>query len=249
MAPASPDRLDTIPPAGEGGGITVDRPAHGVVIAQPARGFRYGADAFWLTGFALQALARASIRAGGATALDLGAGSGIVGALLAARGLRVRGVDLREEWTALWDLSLAESRLAGTLELAHGDLLAERGPVDLVVSNPPFFARGSGPVAPDPWKAAARTESTATLAQVVGVAARALGPGGVACVIVPVDRADEVCQAAAASGLGVARQVTVGARRWLAALRQGATEAPMETIDDHGDATALWYRLARGEPT
>ena len=34
--------------------MTVDRPIEGLAIAQPRRGFRYGSEAFWLVGFALE---------------------------------------------------------------------------------------------------------------------------------------------------------------------------------------------------
>lgn len=227
--------------------ITRDRAADGVVVAQPARGFRYGAEAFWLAGFALGELERAGTAASGATALDLGTGSGIIGALLAARGLRVVGIDLRPEWRPLWAITLAESSFAGALSLNVGDLRDARGPVDLLVSNPPFFAADSGPVAPDPWKAAARTESTATLAEVVAVAARVLGPQGIACLVVPVDRASEVRRAAAQAGLGVQRQVQVGARRWLVALRHGNVDRALERVEDRGERVEAWYRRARGE--
>ncbi|MEQ1568253.1 MAG: hypothetical protein ABMA64_21620, partial [Myxococcota bacterium] len=56
--------------------MTLDRPAPGVVIAQPARGFRYGSDAMWLVGFAL---ATGPLPA---SALDLGTGSGVMAAQL-----------------------------------------------------------------------------------------------------------------------------------------------------------------------
>lgn len=47
--------------------MTRDTPAPGLVIWQPKRAFRYGAEAFWLAGFAVE---------GGvpSTAIDLGTG-------------------------------------------------------------------------------------------------------------------------------------------------------------------------------
>ncbi|MEQ1503891.1 MAG: hypothetical protein ABMB14_16740, partial [Myxococcota bacterium] len=76
--------------------MTFDAPAPGVVIAPPARGFRYTSDAMWLVGFALATGPRPT------GALDLGTGSGVVAALLAARGIPSVGVDVRPEWAPLW---------------------------------------------------------------------------------------------------------------------------------------------------
>ncbi len=167
-------------------GVTLDRPAPGLEIAQPARGFRYGAEAFWLAGFALETrpLAR--------DALDLGTGSGIVALLLARAGLDVLGVDVRPEWAELWPRTLAGSAPRGRVELRLADVLDVVAEVDLVVSNPPYFPAGSGPSAPDPWKAAARTEAGATVADFVAASVRCLRVGGAACFVVPRDREDVV---------------------------------------------------------
>jgi tRNA1(Val) A37 N6-methylase TrmN6 len=184
-----------------------DTPAEGVVVFQPRRGFRYGSEAFWLVGFALEAeLPR--------TAVDLGTGSGIAAFLLAARGVDALGIDVRDEWAPLWAASLAASTVQPRLETT--DVRAVSGRFDLAVSNPPYFA--TGPMAPDAWKAAARTESTATLAEFVQAALRIAAR---ACFVLPLEREPE---AIAVAG-GASRRVQVGRRRALVELRPGPTAA------------------------
>ncbi|MFT7522051.1 MAG: tRNA1Val (adenine37-N6)-methyltransferase, partial [Kiritimatiellia bacterium] len=160
--------------------FTAEQPVAGLVIYQPRRGFRYGAEAFWLAGFALEGVG--DVAGAVEAVLDLGTGSGVVAGLFAARGARAVGVDVRAEWRPLWRKSLEESAVPGSLELRLQDVRDLHGvEFPMVVSNPPFFPRNTGPVSPDPWKAAARTEGTATLAEFVATSARCLSSLGSAC--------------------------------------------------------------------
>jgi tRNA1(Val) A37 N6-methylase TrmN6 len=186
--------------------MTRDTPADGVVVWQPRRGFRYGSEAFWLVGFALEG--------GGVprSAVDLGTGSGIIAFLLAARGIDALGIDVRAEWGEAWARSLADSRFHPRLEVTDARDLSGR--FDLAVANPPYFA--GGPSAPDEWKAAARTESTATLGDFVRTALRVAAR---AAFVLPVEREAE---AIAVAG-GASRRVHVGRKRSLVELRPGPT--------------------------
>ncbi|MCA9494899.1 MAG: methyltransferase domain-containing protein [Myxococcales bacterium] len=223
----------------------LDRPAPGVVIAQPARGFRYAADAFWLAGFALE---------GGParTALDLGTGSGVVALLLASRGLDVLGIDVRGEWAEGWQRTLGGSETSGRARLVHGDLLAldVSGGWDLVVCNPPYFRAADGPPSPDPFKAAARTEGSATLADVVRVSLSALRPAGTAALVVPVERAQEVETRAAGLGGAVTERVDVGRRRSLLRLSPTTGEpVARRSLAEDDPAVLAWYdRFGAGRP-
>lgn len=211
-----------------------DRPAPGVVIHQPARGFRYGAEAFWLVGFALEA-------GEVATALDLGTGSGIAAMLLAARGVDAVGIDVRDEWAPLWRATLAES--ARPARLVRGDVRDGWGPVDLVVSNPPYFEAERGPVAPDPWKAAARTEGTATLAEFLAAAFAAIGGGGRVCFVLPIAREAEAVRLRAPT-----RWVRVGRRRVLLAWGAAPGDATPVAVSETDPRVTEWYARARGGP-
>ncbi len=208
-------------------GLTLERPAPGVVVAQPARGFRFGAEAFWLAGAAMALAPR--------TALDLGTGSGVVAQLLAARGVQATGVDRWPAWENAWAASCGGARLlqADVVGLQHAL-------VDVVVCNPPFFRAGAGPRASDPWKAAARTESTATLADFVATAARCLTPEGTLIFVVPTDRAADLA-AALPVALGVRVWAAVGARRTMLWASRGALSERHTQISDAGDEVRGWY--------
>lgn len=214
---------------------TVERPTPRLEVVQPANGFRYGAEAFWLAGFGLE---------GGevSTAIDLGTGSGIVALLLAGAGVQTLGIDLRAEWEPLWARSLAGSGdLPVTLRrIDVRDL--EVPPVDLVVSNPPFFALGSGPMPDDAWRAAARFETTADLADFLEAGERLLRPGGRLCVVLPMGRAIEAL-ARAPEALAPQQRIQVGRRRVLLAWRKGG-EGALESlaVPDRGEAVKGWYR-------
>lgn len=212
--------------------MTHERPAPGVVVTQPCRGFRYGSESFWLAGFALE---------GGTfrSAVDLGTGSGIVAFLLASRGIDTVGYDVREEWAPCWAHSLNQSAVPGRIALRVRDIaLGVPDRVDVVVTNPPFFPLGSGPAATDPWKAAARTESSATLARFVEVGLQA---GERLCAVVPIERIDEVSRAGVAAGASVRRVVTVGRRRGLVELGPARSATERAALTEDAPRVRGWY--------
>jgi len=221
---------------------TVEHPASGLSVAQPKRGFRYGSEAFWLVGCAIEG--------GGVPrkAVDLGTGSGIAALLLGRLGASVHGVDVRREWLSLWAHTLDRSEVGGRVQLDVHDV--SDGPpamgVDLVVCNPPFFPKGTGPRSGHVWKGAARTESSATLAQFVEVGMACLAPEGRACWVVPRERWQEV----ACDGAEPTRVVHVGRRRTLVELSFTSTSAYGGAIEvpDRGDVVDGWYALATAAP-
>ena len=137
--------------------LTRDTPAPGVVVWQPRRGYRYGVEVYALAHFALASPA--------ASAVDLGAGSGVVGLLLASTGVRVRAVERDLRWIDLARRSAEESGLA--IEVEAGDVREVGGArVDLVVTNPPWFPADQT-ISPDDWKAGARAMLHGTVADFV----------------------------------------------------------------------------------
>ncbi|MBA2321290.1 MAG: methyltransferase [Deltaproteobacteria bacterium] len=214
-------------------GWTLDRPAPGVVVAQPERGFRYGAEAFWVAGFALE---------GGVpeSAADLGTGSGVIALLLASVGVDATGYELREEWGPGWEVTLASTVVPGRVRFERADLAdTPPGRFALVVSNPPFFPRDTGPVAPDTWRAAARTESSASLARFLAAGIAMLKPGGRMCVVVPREREGEIPEPA--------RVVRIGARRSLVEVRPDFRGVPgRESLTETDPRVVGWTSRFQG---
>lgn len=110
----------------------------------------------------------------GERVLDLGCGAGLLLLLCAGRGtdLSLIGVELDPAAAALARRNLAENALAG--EILEGDLGTTALPtgMDLVVSNPPWYPRGSGAEG-----GPGRMEGC-TIQTVCAAAARALRPKG-----------------------------------------------------------------------
>jgi tRNA1Val (adenine37-N6)-methyltransferase len=209
---------------------TLDDLLHGEMkILQRRSGYRYSVDALLLAAFALPLAASARV-------LDLGAGSGVVALILARRGrpARVVGIELQP---GLADLARRNARLNATdppVEIVEADALAAAPTLvgfDLVVTNPPFRAEGSGIPSPLPEKALARHELAMSLPQWLRTARDALAPGGSVCIVYPVDQEERLHAAAAAAGLfPVRRQYALdrpGGRRRLLLLELRAQPAPL----------------------
>ena len=177
------------------GPLSCDRPAPGLVVYQPRRGFRYAMDPFLLAAWSLEAGRPALVG-------DLGTGSGIMALLLARLGIRVRGWDVRPEWIALARRSARESGLQADFELADVRTLPASD-LSLALLNPPYLPCGRGACSPDPWKAAARTELNGDLSQLVAAGAclaRRL------CIVLPMRRAREGLDALEQASLHPARR-------------------------------------------
>lgn len=107
---------------------------------------------------------------------DLGAGTGVIGLLLLARGAaKVTGVELNPAMADRAGRSAACNGLADRFAVIHGDLRQVQeflagGCFELVVSNPPYRPVGGGYISPNSRVAMARHEVTATLADVVAAA-------------------------------------------------------------------------------
>ncbi len=149
-----------------------------LAVRQPRRGYRFSVDSVLLADFAVPLC--------GASALDLGTGSGIVLLLLArlcpalARGV---GVELQPELFECARANIEANGLSGRLAAVLGDFRGEirgapAGSFDLVVSNPPYRPVGEGRRNPDPQKEVARHEVACTMADLFRAAARFLAPKG-----------------------------------------------------------------------
>ncbi|MFC7399479.1 tRNA1(Val) (adenine(37)-N6)-methyltransferase [Chelatococcus sp. GCM10030263] len=151
-------------------------------LIQPRRGHRAGTDAVLL--------AAAAGDVGAAHVVDLGAGVGTVGLAVAqaSPAARVRLVEREPALVALARDNVAANGLDGRVEVVEADVLAPAATrraggllshsADMVVTNPPFFARGRVRASPDAGRRAAHVMDEAALEAWLRTAADLAAPGG-----------------------------------------------------------------------
>ena len=153
----------------------LDRLPNGWPIWQRGGQFKFTLDAVLLAAFPL-------LRAG-ARVIDLGAGTGAVSLLIAARGASyVAGVDNNSDVISLFARSIEENRLNGVIAARVGDVRAIKTlfpaeSFELAVTNPPYRKVGHGRLR----KGGAQTachEVTATAGDFIGAARHLLKYGG-----------------------------------------------------------------------
>jgi tRNA1Val (adenine37-N6)-methyltransferase len=171
-----------------------------VRLAQPERGYRYSLDSFLLAEFCRPG-ARERI-------LDLGAGVGVIGLLLARRhpAVSVIGIELQQDLAWHAAENARANALAERCRVIRGDL--REAPRYLppehfhrVVANPPFREPGTGAVAPDRNRAGARHAFTFTLDDLARTAAALLRCGGALDLIHLAERLPDLFRALDAAGL------------------------------------------------
>jgi tRNA1Val (adenine37-N6)-methyltransferase len=239
-----------------GAEFTVDTLLRGrVKLLQPTRGFRASVDPVLLSGFVTPPLGRF---------LDIGCGTGAVAFLLLARDPQARGVgiELQPRLAALAATAVAENSFSDRFEILAGDVRRQVLPAagfDLVVTNPPFQARGQGELPPDEERSIAHHEVALTLGEWLDTAARVVRPEGRVAAVFAASRLAELLQALAERGLSPARlrpvyprtgapatRVLVEARR-SSVVRPLALEPPL--IVHEGDRYSAEVRQLLGEET
>ena len=184
-------------------------PWGGLALWQRPDTFNYTSDSVLLASFAY--LVRE------ATVLELGAGTGAISLLLAARGARqVTGIELSPTVAALFAASVAHNRL-GQVKAINDDIRAvaahvPAGTLDLVVANPPYRRMASGKIRKASCQQAACHEQETTLEAFVQAAAFAVRyRGRVAFCYLP-ERLVDLCVAFRQAGLEPKRLQLVYAR-------------------------------------
>lgn len=139
--------------------------------------FRLGTDSVLLADFVNAASRKKGI--------DLGCGSGILPLLLLEKSekLHMTGLEINPEAAAYTEINLRENGMSERGSIVVGDIKNHRrlfasGEFDLVVSNPPYFADGSGAVSPKADRAVARGELMCTLEDICAAAAYLCRTGG-----------------------------------------------------------------------
>ena len=224
-------------------------------LAQPAGGFRFGADTLLLSAFAARSLPPVAARgAKTLTGLDLGTGCGAASlSLLLLRpdlDLALLGLDSGPEMV---DAAMENARALGLdgrfrAELAdvqdfrrlRSDLGSGSGfgpgfgpGFDLALANPPFRTCGTGRTCADEARNRARFEGPGGFAAFAACAARSLRPRGRLFVVHLAERLPELLRVLEDAGLAVRRALPVQGRLGQAprlvlldCLRQGLKNGP-----------------------
>ena len=171
-------------------------------LIQALKGYRSSVDAMALAWFACR---QAPVPT---RALDLGAGTGLVGILLAMRH-RQAEVHLVERQGELAGRAARNLRLNNLQDRAHVHLwdIAEAAPsrlpaMDLIACNPPYHSTVGRMLPADVERREAHYESTADLDRFALVASDLLAEGGSLCLIYPGERLELAVQALANAGMG-----------------------------------------------
>jgi tRNA1Val (adenine37-N6)-methyltransferase len=127
--------------------------------------------------------------------IDLGAGSGVIALILAARypAIELSGVELQGEMAARARRSAELNGLSDRVTIIQGDVRAvdrlfPPQSFDMVVANPPYRLAASGRINPDPEKRLARHEIEAKLADFIRAAGHLLRRNGKAAWVYPATR-------------------------------------------------------------
>lgn len=180
----------------------------GLLLIQSPASFCFGTDSVILTHFALTALKAAKRDA---RVVDLGAGSGAITLLIAAKtGLSVTAVEIDEAQCGRLERSLALNGLTdeenrngiGKIEVVCADCLSPAlkfdRKFDHAVCNPPYFKSGSGG---SPRNGGATHELAADVHSIARAARRLLKFGGSFSLCFPAERLAEALTALSTNAL------------------------------------------------
>ena len=162
--------------------ITLDS-IRDIKIYQSRTGYRFSVDSLLLYNFV-------NLKRAGSIA-DLGAGSGIIGILLAKKypDARITLFELQDTLIRLAEKNIVENSLEERVKVVRRDLrdlpalLFTPHDYDLVVSNPPFRKCKSGRINREKEKAIARHEIKLSLPELIDAASALLRAKGRFCII------------------------------------------------------------------
>ncbi|SHI81643.1 tRNA1Val (adenine37-N6)-methyltransferase [Malonomonas rubra DSM 5091] len=169
-------------------------------LLQAEKGYRFSIDSILLSRF-VKTCADDSV-------VDLGTGCGIVPLLLAKLGSarQLVGIELQSQMAGRAERNVVLNGLQQRVRIINGDLrnvrdLLPDSCADLVVSNPPYRPVGSGRIAPEDERAAARHELAGGLENFLAAARWLLKNGGRFAVIYLAERLPELLQQMKGAGI------------------------------------------------
>lgn len=171
-----------------------------VSVIQERAGYRFSIDAV--------ILAHHVRPKPGERVVDLGTGCGIVPLIVAYRypAVHMFGIEVQKELADIANDNVRNNGMHETVRIVHRDMQTLQqamfqGPVDIVVSNPPFRKAHSGRVNPNRQRAVARHEISVTLPDVVKTAGDILKTAGLFVLIYTSERLPELVQHMKSCGL------------------------------------------------
>lgn len=165
-----------------------------ITIRQSRAGYRYSIDAVILASHVRPKP--------GDRVLDLGTGCGIIPVMLAFQFPEAGyfGVEIQSELAGIARQNVSDNHMQDLIQIVHQDLkgLAQdrlSGPMDIVLSNPPYRRADAGRINPNSQRALARHEIVVSLPDVAAAAGRLLRTAGKFVIIYVSERlADLVIQ-------------------------------------------------------
>ena len=140
--------------------------------------------------------------------MDLGTGCGIIPLILGFRhnDIRIHAVEIQTDLAELASFNVTRNSMQDRVDVIRDDLRtlnAERfgGPVDWVVSNPPYRRPNSGRINPDSQRALARHEINVNMTELIDAAGRLLLTGGQFMTIYPAERLVELLTTMQSGGI------------------------------------------------
>ena len=189
-------------------GERLDTVNENITLIQKKDGLTFGTDALLLAAFA-----RGS---GSGVAADLGAGTGIVSLLVAARGkyAKLFSVEAQADFCDLIRRNAAVNRMEDRIFCVERDLRALTpadlgGECDAVLTNPPYMRAGSGKTNDHGAKAIARHELLGGIGDFCAAAGRCLKYGGIFYAVYRPERTAELFRAMQDAGIEPKRLMAV----------------------------------------
>lgn len=156
-----------------------DLQCKGLKIIQNKKWFCFGIDSVLLANFVKTKKKNAKV-------IDLGAGSGVISILLSAKidASNITCVEKQPEMCDILERNIKLNKLEKQLKVLNCDIIdipkpeSAKEAYDIVVTNPPYQQKGSGLENENEQKHIARTETTATLEDIIKKASEILKDKG-----------------------------------------------------------------------
>lgn len=145
-----------------------DLQCKGLKIIQNKKWFCFGIDSVLLANFV-------KTKKNNAKVIELGAGSGVISVLLSAKidASKITCVEKQPEMCDILERNIKMNELEKKLEMLNCDIMdlpkpaSSKDAYDIVVTNPPYKEKGTGYESENEKKYIARTETTATLEDII----------------------------------------------------------------------------------